>query len=384
MPDSPPQTGLHIYVSAVSARSGGGVTYLDHILHAFPSGQGHRLFVLSNGRFDTRGNPDVALVAVPRWTANPVARFALGLLYFRSYFRKRRCDIIYFPGGSIDLPVPRRARVAVAFRNMLPFAPTEAARYPRFSYERLRLALLRRLQARAFKRADLVVFISEYARRVIDVAVPRRRGRSVVIPHGVVEHDPKGLSHRRSDLPERYVAYVSMIDAYKAQVEVVEAWAAMTRRRPTTEKLLLVGPTRAPYYEKRLRQTIDRLELNDKVKIYGGVPPSAIYSIYSNAIFNVFASSCENCPNILLEILSTGSPVISSRFEPMPEFGGPEIEYFDPYDIDSLSLLMENYLDDPARRAISAKAAIGRARFYSWQRTASATWASILALGTSQ
>ena len=49
-------------------------------------------------------------------------------------------------------------------------------------------------------------------------------------------------------LPDgEYLLYVSVIDVFKAQIEVVRAYHILCRERPTKEKLLLVGPKYSKY-----------------------------------------------------------------------------------------------------------------------------------------
>ena len=67
---------------------------------------------------------------------------------------------------------------------MLPFSDEERRRYP-YGYTRSRLAILKYIQSRSFRQANLVVFISQFAKSIIDIVVGPRAGKAVVIPHGV-------------------------------------------------------------------------------------------------------------------------------------------------------------------------------------------------------
>ena len=98
--------------------------------------------------------------------------------------KQQHADLLYCPGGTLAPFAPRSCKTAVAFRNMLPFAPEESARYG-LGYMRMRLWLLHQLQAQSFRKADLTIFVSHYAKEVIDKLLPMRAGASEVIPHGV-------------------------------------------------------------------------------------------------------------------------------------------------------------------------------------------------------
>ena len=96
--------------------------------------------------------------------------------------------------------------------------------------------------------------------------------------------------------------------------------------------------------------------------------------LYQNAKLNIFASACENCPNILLEALAAGRPVLSSKVQPMPEFGGDAAVYFDPYRPDELAACILNLIDDAAAQRRMSEAALRQAARFDWQESAKRTW----------
>ncbi|HEY0114963.1 MAG TPA: glycosyltransferase [Allosphingosinicella sp.] len=367
-----------ILFSALSARRGGGLTYIRRVVGSFPPGDAHRLSVLSADPI--AGLPEldnVEWLPAPRWTVRPIARFLFGAFYFRFLWpRRRNFDAVYFAGGSFDVALPDPVRRIVAFRNMLPFDDESRRRVP-LGWQRLRLWLLRRVQSRAFRRADLVIFISEYARAVIDRIVPRRQGASVVISHGAgLTGAPLG-TEIAARLPERFVLYLSILDAYKAQVELVEAWARMTREEPRPEKLVLAGPE-DPLYAARVRAAIDQWGMGDEIILLGPVPHDQVSDLTRRAELNLFLSACENCPNILLELMCVGTPLLVSARQPMPELGGPDLDYVDPYDVEGLVSSLRRLLNDPDRRARIAAAALERSALFDWGRTGDRTWRAIL------
>jgi len=78
-----------------------------------------------------------------------------------------------------------------------------------------------------------------------------------------------------------------------------------------------------------------------------------------------------------LASLGAGRPVLSSNVDPMPEFGGLDLQYFSPYDADDISQKLEQVLSDEALAGRIAEAAAKRALRYDWKNTAEATWSAI-------
>ncbi len=368
-----------ILLSALSARRGGGQTYLRRLVSSFPAGQDHELVVYSAHPIPgllTDG--DVRWEQAPAWTERPLLRFLFGWVYFRWLWPRRRdFDAAYFAGGSFDMALPPGTAKIVAFQNMLPFDLAARRRY-HWGWDRFRHWLLRYVQGWAFRQADLVVFISEYARDTIDRLVPHRRGRSVVIPHGAQNTETPLDPAIAASLPAQFVLYLSILLPYKAQVELVEAWARLRDAGPRPEKLVLAGPAAGPYADE-VRAAIARCGLAGEVVLLGNVPHDQITDLARRAVLNVFLSSCENCPNILLELMKAEVPVLASDYQPMPELGGPGLVYVDPYDVPAVAEAIAGLLDDPARRAALAAAGAERGQLYDWQSAGKRTWQAILA-----
>ncbi len=373
-----PCGGKTIFIDALSALQGGGQTYLINLFKFMPpaiADECRVIALLPYGRDRVFSvNPDIEVITSAYASRGLIFRLVWSTFFLPRLLREMGVDVLYCPGGFVS--VFGRWKTAVAFRNMLPFSPEERRRYP-LGYMRARLAILRWVQARSFRRADLVIFISLFAKSVIDVAVGKRTGISKVIPHGISDrfrlpvNKPKTL-----DLPDRYVCYVSILNVYKAQLEVVRAWHLLRSRRAVEEKLLLVGPSN-DQYGIQVAALIEELHLQNEVRIVGNVAYEHLPGLYQGAVINLFASSCENCPNILLEALSAGRPVLSSDYQPMPEFAADAALYFDPYSPEKMATQLELLLNDPVLQKDLGQRATARSADFQWEESARSTWLAL-------
>src|SRR5207253_4012008 len=107
------------------------------------------------------------------------------------------------------------------------------------------------------------------------------------------------------------------------------------------------------------------------VRYWGAVPHGELQKRYAEAELCVFASTCENMPNILLENMASGLPIACSNRGPMPEVLGDAGLYFDPEDVVSIRDALRRLIESHDLRARLAQAAFQRAQVYSWQRCAS-------------
>jgi glycosyltransferase involved in cell wall biosynthesis len=314
-----------------------------------------------------------------RWpAANPLPRAIWERIYLPKLLTNRDVDVLFCPGGLLNVSVPSRCKTVTMSRNMIPFDERQQSSLP-LGYPRFRNWLLKKLMLSSMNKADLVIFVSEYAKHVVERQRAASLRNTTVIPHGI---NPAFRSAGTGNVPDArgsstgYFLYVSALDFYKAQVEVVQAFALLKQRRPTLEKLLLVGPE-FPRYGDRVRQEIARLGLQHEVLLAGMLPYDQLPGLYQNATINIFASHCENCPNILLEALAAGRPTVVSDRAPMPEIAGDAAAYFDPSSPERLATVLADVLSNPARMSELGERAKKRSLLYDWRRTATDTLSAI-------
>ena len=365
---------LKVVINALSARLGGGQTYLINLLRCIPAREELEVSILGpNSLRASIDHVDLRWL-LPSWPVeNPGILQELG------------ADVLFCPGGVVATPAPKGCKVVTMFRNMIPFDLVQRERYP-LGYMRVRNWLLERSLLRSMLRADLVIFVSQFAKQVIERRAPGQIRRSAVIPHGV------GPEFRLADAPaarpswlprENYLLYVSTFDVYKAQVQVVREFALLKQRRTGQERLVLVGSdSQNPQYAQAVRDEIHNLGLEGQVIILGLIPYRELPALYQHAAVNIFATESENCPNILLEAMAAGRPVVCSSFTPMPEFGGDAVSYFNPRKPSDLATKVSQVLDDPSFSLSLGERAAARASNYNWEAAASSTWKILQSLAS--
>lgn len=370
---------MKIVINAYSARQGGGQTYLVNLLSHLPETGAPLIDVFAPARLKLPEHPNIKRVYADWPTENPVMRVAWERLALPRYLKQVGADVLFCPGGLVATTVPKGCKVVTMFRNMTPFDPIAMKAVP-VGLQWVRLRMLRRLMITSLRGADLTIFISEYARKVIE-----KFGRipfPLTIPHGVSEvfragDQPLPPPAAAGDLP--YLLYVSKLDNYKHHHEVVKAYAMLPAQLRAAHRLILIGEAEGEP-ARRLNALINNLGVEGNVWVMGAVPYEDLPAFYHNATANIFASSCENCPNIMLEALASGRPLLASDVEPMPEFGGRNIGYFSPFDPNSIEIAMRKTLENSGTAQRWAEGARQQGRLYSWAKTAHDTWQAILNL----
>jgi glycosyltransferase involved in cell wall biosynthesis len=369
---------LKIGIDAANLRGGGGVTHLVELLRAAqPSDCGIDRVVVWSGQ-DTlnaledrpwldKVNPhelNKGLLQRSLWQRYRLSRAA----------REAGCDVLFVPGGSY---AGNFHPVVTMSRNMLPFEWIELNRYG-WSFMILKLLLLRLTQSRSFQDADGLIFLTEYAHKTVLGVVGTLHAKCSIIPHGLnprfnrMPKPQRAIVDYDDDNPYR-VLYVSIIDQYKHQWHVVEAIAAL-RQEGLPIVLDLVGPAYQPAL-KRLNATIDQqVKGQFWVRYHGAIPFNDLHLRYAEADLGLFASSCENMPNILLETMASGLPIACSNRGPMPEVLGAGGVYFDPEEPASIACALRELITSSQLRTRLSETSYGQVQKYSWERCAQETF----------
>lgn len=371
---------MRVVINAYSARLGGGQTYLKNLLAHLPDSE-IDIMVFAPAELSLPQDPRVRRVDAAWPTTNPLARAVWERFMLPAFLRRVRADILFCPGGVVATTPPPGCKVVTMFRNMIPFDPALVEKMP-WGPQRLRNLILRRVLLRSMVNADLTIFISDHARALIErfATIPN----PTTIAHGISEafrHSEANVSRAEKAPDGDYLLYVSRFDIYKHHREVVHAFHSLPQHLSEGVKLVLIGETNMPEAE-HVRDLIEKFGLVDKVLMLGAVPYETLPSWYACARAVLFASSCENCPNILLEAMAAGCPVLSSNVMPMPEFGGDGLAYFSPQDPSDISRALARVLGDADYSSQVGKAALSRSQRYSWAVTAAQTWAQLRALHT--
>jgi len=369
---------LTIGIDAANIRGGGGVTHLVELLRAAkPEQLGIERVVIWGGRATldaVEDRPWIEKRNPPALDRGLFQRTLWQRFRLSQAARVAGCDLLFVPGGSYTGSFHP---VVTMSQNMLPFEWCELKRYG-WSLNTFRLSLLRFKQRRTFRKVDGLIFLTDYARRVVLGVTGKLHGKTCIIPHGLNPRFIQAPKPQRAitDYDEAnpyHVLYVSIVNQYKHQWHVVEALATL-RQMGFPVALDLVGPAYPPAL-KRLKRTIDRLEgAKNWVHYHGAIPFDELHLHYAQADLGLFASSCENMPNILLETMASGLPVACSNRGPMPEVLGDAGAYFDPEKPEDIARALRTLIESPQLRAELAQASYQQAQQYSWQRCADETF----------
>lgn len=370
---------ITVGLDATNLGSGGAKTHLRELLYAVkPDGYGVGRVVVWGA------DKTLALLNDQPWLVkrSPEALNA-GLLQ-RSLWQRfslskaavsEGCDVLFVPGGSY---AGSFHPVVTMSRNMLPFEWREIKRYG-LTLSMLKLLLLRRVQLKSLQRSEGVIFLTNYARDAVQAVTGRLAGEVAVVPHGLNTRFKKAPRTQRpitdySRESPYTLIYVSTVSEYKHQWQVVEAVGRLSQMTGWPIQLELVGSAGSRPLS-RLHKAMNRWDPDRTwVKYHGLLEHEQLHTLYQGADLGVFASSCENMPNILIETMAAGLPMACAKRGPMPEVLGDAGVYFDPENPTDITEALHKLVSSPDLRAEMADHSYTKVQRYSWEKCADSTF----------
>ena len=177
-------------------------------------------------------------------------------------------------------------------------------------------------------KAKNVVFLTEYAQAIISKHTGPLNSTSI-IPHGLKNNFINVWKNRTKINNPISIIYVSNASYYKHHINVLKAVKEIFKKGIDLKLNLIGANVGAASYDLQQAIKIEGAEKNT-LRTTKFMNESEIVDELKNADIGVFASSCENMPNTLVEMMGSGIPIACSN-RPMLEVLGTNNFTFNPF-----------------------------------------------------
>jgi teichuronic acid biosynthesis glycosyltransferase TuaC len=181
--------------------------------------------------------------------------------------------------------------------------------------------LIRKLLQYVLQRADRVVAVSQPLKEaMVQLGIPEEK--ICGIPNGVDPEKfysiPKEQARRELGLPNRrMILSVGNLTSNKGFDLLVRALRILVDEFHEQDlQLVIIGEG---FHRSQLEKTISLLNLGDRIRMPGTVPHEKLGYWYSAADVFCLASKQEGWPNVILEALACGTPVVGAAVGGIPE-----------------------------------------------------------------
>jgi glycosyltransferase involved in cell wall biosynthesis len=121
---------------------------------------------------------------------------------------------------------------------------------------------------------------------------------------------------KRFDERKNLVGYIGRLSEEKGTLNFVKAIPEIIRRRRDDVKFLIVGD--GPLQDK-IEEYLDKENLSNKVNLTGWIPHDELPSYLNELELVVLPSYTEGLPNIMLEAMACGTPVLATSVGAIPD-----------------------------------------------------------------
>jgi glycosyltransferase involved in cell wall biosynthesis len=271
--------------------------------------------------------------------------------------------------GRYDLYHASYQRWEPAIRHRALVATHHDATQERFPRLFPNAAAIRARKGKLYRRADLVICVSESARRDLMEIYGVEEAKTRLVHHGVTP--VAGMAAPFEDGDSRpYVLYVGSRSAYKNFSALLRAFAETAAA--LSMRLMVAG---GGGWSASERAAIAEHGLQKRVVLLPRVDEAQLGALYRGAALLVYPSLYEGFGLPPLEAMDAGCPVLVSHTSSLPEICGDAAHYFDPASRDALTEMLGRLLGDAA--LLSGKVDAGRAWVgrYTWELAAAGTLA---------
>jgi glycosyltransferase involved in cell wall biosynthesis len=370
---------MHIFLNAMGASAGGGLTYLRNVLPHLSKRQNIRTTIAVSPEFQDASDfhENVQVLRLP-FEGGPARRFWLEQVELPKIIRRCRADVL-ISAGNFALrrsPVPQ----ILLSRSSLYTSPDFFADLIRRREYRMWLdTRLKALLARKSVRwANRTVAPSE----AFAGDLQRWSGKSVHAIHHGFDHDfffrtqqsrPEVIQKLHCPPGTLRVLLVSHYNYYRNFETVLRAMAIMSRQHAAPPVRLFLTcelqkqKTHGAYNPHSAARLIDELGIREQVVELGAVPYEHLHHVYESCDLFVTAAYTETFAHPLVEAMASGLPVIASDLLVHREICGDAAVYFSRFSADELAdhlSRLAGKADD--RRSLSSRG-LERSRMYSWE-----------------
>lgn len=231
------------------------------------------------------------------------------------------------------------------------------------------IPIIRSLLVFTLRRAQAVIAVSQALKDAI-VSLGTKAEKVRVIPNGV---DPgkfrpleKVDARRQVGLPDRSIILsVGNITPVKGFDLLIKSVKVLIEQHGRTDVLLVIAGEGA--HRTELESLVAELGLDAHVRFVGDVQHERLFLWYGAADLCCLASVREGWPNVVVEALACGRPVIGTKVGGIPEIlTTEEVGILTDRDEHSLADALRRGLDRPW----SVDAILGHARSFSWAEVA--------------
>ena len=358
---------MRILINAVSAVTGGGMTYLVNLLKYLPDlmPESEFLAVIQGITLpeDLYNKPNLEIKKISEniGSTNLLKRYWWENTGMIKLAKNWKADAIYCI-ANIAPVIPTGLPIYLMLQNVAPI--TRKVLRSVFKFEGLKAFL--KLVANTYLTLFSVIIskktfvLSDSAEKLIKGWLPFCN--TIKVHHGISDIFKPNQERPTKAGNEPYFIFVSNIYVYKGLEYIIDAYKA----NPKLPHTFIVGTAFDFNYMNFLKKQITANKLEDKIIFLQSLPYSELPKWYSNAIANVFPSWCESFGCGIIEAQACGCPIVGMKVATLPEYCYIKDLLAEPFDGNALANCMEKAIELRQNPSLVGEL-VDFSKYFSWE-----------------
>ena len=246
---------------------------------------------------------------------------------------------------------------------------------------RMRRLYLRREHKIACRKSNRIIAVSNYVKNEVCRNFKVKSQKVDVVYHGFNQADTRSLN--KPDILKfnsSFLFSAGSIVPYRGYEDIIRAVSFLISKGREDLRIVFAGSKSklAKQYIKFLRKLAKSNKLDDKIVWTGQLSHNEMTWCFQNSKLFIQTSRAESFSNIQVEAMGNRCICISCDQSPMPEILRNAAIYYKINNYRSLASKIQEALEmSDKEKKLIRKIAIKRAKFFSWEKTAEETFASL-------
>lgn len=287
-------------------------------------------------------------------------------LLITGFLMRERLDLLHAPATS--LPLTYRGRAVVTVHDLAIYKHPRL--FPRGQFLSTKLVV-----PRSIRRAKRVIAVSEATKRDIRTMFKVAEKRITVVYEGFIrERAAKGVVDVREKygLKRPYVCFVGTIEPRKNLVNLIKGFRSVANL-PSMKKVDLIFAGAPGWKYGDVIAAIKDAKLGDRLRYLGYLPHHDKMQLIEQSAAFAFPSVYEGFGLPVLEAMSLGAPVITSRVSALPEVAGTAAIFVNPHKFREIGQAIAKVVGTKRLRDKLVDEGRRRSAMFSWDATARET-----------
>ncbi|MFH0829122.1 MAG: glycosyltransferase family 1 protein [Candidatus Kerfeldbacteria bacterium] len=287
-------------------------------------------------------------------------------LLITGFLMRERLDLFHAPATS--LPLTYRGRSVVTVHDLAIYKHPRL--FPRGQFLSTKLVV-----PRSIRRAKKIIAVSEATKKDVRQLFRIAEKRIKVVYEGFVrERVGRGVVDVREKygLKRPYVCFVGTIEPRKNLVNLIKGFSSVANLPGMKKVDLVLAGTPGWKYGDVIRAIKDA-KLGDRLRYLGYLPhQDKLQLIEQSAVF-AFPSVYEGFGLPVLEAMSLGVPVVTSRVSALPEIAGTAAVFVNPARFRDIGQAIAKVIGNKRLREKLIEEGKRRSAMFTWEATARET-----------